>query len=193
MARHIDLRDLIPPDDEKDTLTMPDGKTFFLPSVGVNEMSRLLMAEEELDGDDDTFTKLARTQKKVLDLIRGANRGRKVPDYDFSVDMVMDLISILAGASPGTVSQAVREALAAEDVPTGEAGDDDASQGARELAEAAGMRSEEDEAPLGSAKPSRKRSSRSGTSGNGGRSGGKASAGRSSSRTSEKPSASRNG
>lgn len=182
MGRRIDLRELVLEDDERDTCVMPDGKEFFIPDLGVKEMSKLLLLEESIESKD-TFSSLAESNEKLIKLLRAANPGKKVPDYDLNVSQIMSLIAAFCGA--GNVAEAVREALTAAedgDAPSQE----DAMVAARQLAEDASLRAEGEELPLGSAKPSRKRSLRSGTSGSGGRSGGKKRAGSRSKRTSAK-------
>lgn len=188
MAQNYDLRNLIPEDD-RDTITMRDGKTFLLPEMGVKEMGKLLLMEEEVGADGAVRETLAEVNDRLVKMLREANPGKKVPDYDFSAREILNVISIFAGA--GTVSDVVMDALSkvGEDDTTPEA----AMEAARQLAEQAGLRDESDAAPLASVAPSRKRSSRSATSGTGVRNGGKKSGGPSSSRTSKKPSASRLG
>jgi hypothetical protein len=190
VARHVKLTDLIPPDDERDTIEMLDGKVFFIPEVGVKEMGRLLGMEEELS-TASTLGKLEETLDRVLNMLRAANPGKKVPDYDLSVPQLMEVIAVIAGAEGGATA-AVREALSNPDKGE-EPTDGKAAENAQQLAEAAGTADEENGAPLASAKRSRTRSSRSASSGTGGRSGGTRSAGQSSSRTSAKRKTSKTG
>lgn len=190
MARHIRLADLVPPEDDRDTIEIED-VVYFLPQLGIDEMARLLDMQENVSAAD-TFDALRETKKRLLNMLRTANPGKDIPEFDFTVTQMMDLIAIFSGAEGGAV-EVVREALASEATGGAEPTDEDAAGAAKDLGEAAGTRSEDDDDPLASAKPSRKRSSRSGTSATGGRNGGQGSAGRSSSRTSKKRSASKTG
>lgn len=182
MARHIDLRDLIPPDDERDKITMKDGVEFFLPELGVKEMAKLLTTEEDLT-EARALDELTHLIERVSDLMEKANPGRSF-DYDFTIEEFTVIVGAIAGAD--SAHQAVRDALARDPDSLDPATTEDAVEAAAELGEAAGTRDEDDESPLASPKRSQKRSSRSETSVTGGRSGGKGSAGKSSSRTSAK-------
>ena len=204
MARHVRLADLIPDGDDPDTIEMADGRLFLLPEMGINEMGRLLNIEEMLGGDGaDTLTSLKTAQSRVMRLLQAANpdgdqNGKKLrfvkdgelqvcTDYDLTVTQLMELIAVFSGAEGGAVEAVQLALLNEESSSTART----AEEAAKELSDAAGTTDEGDEAPLGSAKPSRKRSSRSASSAAGGRSGGKTSAGRRSSSSSKKSSASK--
>jgi hypothetical protein len=192
VARHIKLTELVPQPKEPDTIEFPDGKVFEMPrQLGIDTISNLLMIEEGLT-DAEAFDQLREQKAKLLTLIAEANPGKKVPDYDMTVDQMMELIVVFVGGE-GSATQTVRDALARETTEDEPASEEDARAEAAELGEAAGLREEDDEGPLASPTRSRKSSSRSATSATGDRSGGKGSAGRSSSRTSKKRSASKSG
>lgn len=185
MGRRVDLRQLVPDDDDRDIIVMPDGKEFLLPRLGVKEMSRMLLMEEGLSRKE-TFENLGKMNDTLVAILRRENPGKnKVPDYDMTVQEIMSCIAAFSGA--GSVAEAVRAAIAGsgdenEVAPT----EDEALEAVRQLAEGAGLRDGTEEPPLGSRKPSQKRSSRSGTSARGRRSGGTTAAGKSSQRTSSK-------
>lgn len=181
MARKIDLRELVKPDDERDTVVMPDGKEFFLPDLGVKEMARLLLLQEEAQVGD-TFGSLSTANDGLVAVLKSANPEAEIPEYDLTMEQIISLVAVFCGA--GDISAEVRAAIASLD--TEEPTDESAATAAAQLGTDAGLRDEDDALPLASAKPSPKRSSRSAPSGTGGRSGGKKRGGASSKRSSAK-------
>jgi hypothetical protein len=189
MARRVRVSDFLP---EPIELEMPDGRTFSIDALGVNEMMALFRSESMLaeagkkreDGEaaPSAYEGLRVSNEAINDLLR-----KRFPDqadsidYDLPPAAIGGLFAALAGGEEETVADEVRKAVeeAASGSQTGEGSEspDPASEdgsGAEDAPDGAAS------APLVSTKPSLSSSSTSEPSSTGEQAGGETSPGASS-------------
>lgn len=190
MARQtVDLSELL---SEGTDLTLPDGRTIFIPRLGVKTLGEILLIEELLAGSSTDGTKDAPDAKRIyaglgeandrlVAILRRWNADVLLPvgedgtePEDFAPDVLQQVISLMATGGQSASSSAAEEVQAVLYAREGEEGAEtpvgasDAANGAEN-----GSGDGATVAPLRSRSSSRARSSTSARSAAGRRSGGK--------------------
>lgn len=181
MARgEVDLSELF---SEGTNVTLPDGRTLFIPKIGVKTLGEILLVEELLtSGAEETGPEAAKAQitglgaanDRLASILRRWNADTLAPvaedgseTEDFAPEILATLISLMATGGTESASSAAEEVRGVLYRPGDAAGASGAEDAAEE--ETGG---DADGAPLRSGKGSSGSSSTSGRSASGRRSGG---------------------